>query len=164
MPNGYFKVLIMVNLITANSLFYFALEFQTNFKTKVKIETQTITFDQLPHVVSGLSEKLDRVLEILEKVGIANPIKNVKPSRRLVYAKEACLIIGKSLSSLYRGIKAPNDPIPSYKRGKLLYFYEDRISQSLCSVSSSSLTSVLYRIAAVTLLQITRNVNPSISL
>lgn len=73
MPNGYFKVLTMVNLITANSLFYFALEFQTNFKTKVKIETQTITFDQLPHVVSGLSEKLDRVLEILEKVGIANP-------------------------------------------------------------------------------------------
>jgi hypothetical protein len=36
-------------------------------------------------------------------------------------------IIGKSLSSLYRGIKAPNDPIPSYKRGKLLYFYEDEL-------------------------------------
>ena len=74
------------------------------------METPTITFDQLPHVVSGLSEKFDRVLDILEKVGIANPIKNVKPSRRLVYAKEACQIIGKSLSSLYRGIKAPNDP------------------------------------------------------
>lgn len=74
------------------------------------METPTITFDQLPHVVSGLSEKLDRVLDILEKVGIANPIKNVKPSRRLVYSKEACQIIGKSLSSLYRGIKAPNDP------------------------------------------------------
>ena len=117
----------MVNLITANSLFYFVLEFQTNFKTKVNMETPTITFDQLPHVVSGLSEKLDRVLDILEKLGIANPIKNVKPSRRLVYAKEACQIIGKSLSSLYRGIKAPNDPIPSYKRGKLLYFYEDEL-------------------------------------
>ena len=51
------------------------------------MEPQTITFDQLPHVVSGLSEKLDRVLDILEKVGIANPIKNAKPSRRLVYAK-----------------------------------------------------------------------------
>lgn len=25
----------------------------------------------------------------------------------------------------HRGIKAPYDPIPSYKRGKLLYFYED---------------------------------------
>lgn len=74
------------------------------------METSTPTFDQLPHVVSGLSEKLDRVLDILEKVGIANPIKNVKPSRRLVYSKEACQIIGKSLSSLYRGIKAPNDP------------------------------------------------------
>ena len=94
----------MVNLITANSLFYFVLEFQTNFKTKVNMETPTITFDQLPHVVSGLSEKLDRVLDILEKLGIANPIKNVKPSRRLVYAKEACQIIGKSLSSLYRCI------------------------------------------------------------
>lgn len=66
------------------------------------METPTITFDQLPHVVSGLSEKLDRVLDILEKVGISNPIKNAKPSRRLVYAKEACQIIGKSLSSLYR--------------------------------------------------------------
>ena len=36
------------------------------------METSTITFDQLPHVVSGLSEKLDRVLEMLEKVGSAN--------------------------------------------------------------------------------------------
>lgn len=54
------------------------------------MEAPPITFDQLPHVVSGLSEKLDRVLDILERVGIANPIKNVKPSRGLVYAKEAC--------------------------------------------------------------------------
>lgn len=49
------------------------------------------------------------------------------PKRRIVYAKEACTIIGKSLSTLYRAIKAPNDPIPSYKRGKLLYFYEDEL-------------------------------------
>ena len=91
------------------------------------MEASTITFDQLPHVVGGLSEKLDRVLELLEKAGIAGHSKQSKPSRRLVYAKEACQIIGKSLSSLYRGIKAPNDPIPSYKRGKLLYFYEDEL-------------------------------------
>lgn len=50
------------------------------------MEAPPITFDQLPHVVSGLSEKLDRVLDILEKVGIANPIKNVKLSRRLLSA------------------------------------------------------------------------------
>lgn len=67
------------------------------------------------------------MLDILEKVGIANHIKNAKHSRRLMYAKEACQIIGKSLSSLYRGINAPNAPIPSYKRGKLLYFYEDEL-------------------------------------
>ena len=77
--------------------------------------------------VAGLSEKLDRVLELLEKVGIANPFNQHKPKCRIVYAKEACTIIGKSLSSLYRGIKAPYDPIPSYKRGKLLYFYEDEL-------------------------------------
>ena len=88
------------------------------------MDTSTITFDQLPHVVSGLSEKLDRVLELLEKVGAANPFKQHK---RIVHAKEACTIIGKSLSTLYRAIKAPNDPIPSYKRGKLLYFYEDEL-------------------------------------
>ena len=88
------------------------------------MESTAITFDQLPHVVGGLSEKLDRVLELLEKVGIANPFNQHKPKRRIVYAKEACTIIGKSLSSLYRGIKAPYDPIPSYKRGKLLYFFD----------------------------------------
>lgn len=91
------------------------------------METSTPTFDQLPHVVSGLSEKLDSVLDILEKAGIASHSKQSKPSRRLVYAKEACQIIGKSLSGLYRGIKAPKDPIPSYKRGKLLYNYEDEL-------------------------------------
>lgn len=91
------------------------------------MEAPTITFDQLPHVVGGLSEKLDRVLELLEKAGFTGHSKQSKPSRRLVYAKEACQIIGKSFSSLYRGIKAPNDPIPSYKRGKLLYFHENEL-------------------------------------
>lgn len=91
------------------------------------METSTITFDQLPYMVSGLSEKLDRVLELLEKVDAATPFKQHKPSRRIVHTKEACMIIGKSLSTLYRAIKAPNDPIPSYKRGKLLYFYEDEL-------------------------------------
>ena len=55
------------------------------------MESTAITFDQLPHVVGGLSEKLDRVLELLEKVGIANPftasfmplVKNMSPSRKL---------------------------------------------------------------------------------
>ena len=46
------------------------------------MESTAITFDQLPHVVSGLSEKLDRVLELLEKVGIANPFNHHKSKRR----------------------------------------------------------------------------------
>lgn len=77
----------MVNLITANSLFYFALEFQTNFKAKVNMETSPPTFDQLPHVVSGLSEKLDRVLELLEKAGFTGHSKQSKPSADLCIRK-----------------------------------------------------------------------------
>ena len=46
------------------------------------MDTSTITFDQLPHVVSGLSEKLDRVLELLEKVGAANPFTENRSRER----------------------------------------------------------------------------------
>ena len=53
------------------------------------MESTAITFDQLPHVLGGLSEKLDRVLELLEKVGIAYPFNHHKPKRRIVYTKEA---------------------------------------------------------------------------
>ncbi len=61
------------------------------------MNSNTIKFGQLPHVVGGLSEKTDRVLELLEKVDIANHVNHHKPKRRIVYAKEACTIIGKSL-------------------------------------------------------------------
>ena len=87
----------------------------------------TLSFDQLPHVVSGLHAKVDRVLELLERFGDGHILKKQKPTRRIVHAKEACQILGKSLSTLYRGIKDAIDPIPSYKRGKLLYFYEDEL-------------------------------------
>lgn len=43
------------------------------------METSTPTFDQLPHVVGGLSEKLDRVLELLEKAGFTGHSKQSKP-------------------------------------------------------------------------------------
>ena len=51
------------------------------------MESTAITFDQLQHVVGCLSEKLERVLELLEKVGIANPFNQLKHKRRMVYAK-----------------------------------------------------------------------------
>lgn len=92
------------------------------------MQNAIFTFDQLPHAVSSLSQKLDRVLELLEKTGHnAGHFKQAAPARRIVHAKEACTIIGKSLSTLYRAIKAPKDPLPSYKRGKILYFYEDEL-------------------------------------
>ena len=39
------------------------------------MDTSTITFDQLPHVVIGPSEKLDRSLDLLEKVRCGQPIQ-----------------------------------------------------------------------------------------
>ncbi|MBD5238327.1 MAG: hypothetical protein HDS64_00940, partial [Bacteroidales bacterium] len=112
---GYFDVAVGHRQLTN----FLCVKISNETQNRNYMESTAITFDQLPHVVGGLSEKLDRVLELLEKVGIANPFNHHKPKRRIVYAKEACTIIGKSLSSLYRGIKAPYDPIPSYKRGKL---------------------------------------------
>ena len=73
------------------------------------MEAPTITFDQLPHVVSGLSEKLDRVLELLEKAGFTGHSKQSKPSRRLVYAKEACQI--KPRMTPFRATSAANSSI-----------------------------------------------------
>lgn len=60
------------------------------------MEAPPITFDQLPHVVNGLSEKLDRVLDILEKLCIANTIKNVKLSKRKKAPPGATKKSGKS--------------------------------------------------------------------
>ena len=96
--------------------------FRKTIQPRTDMETSTPTFDQLPHVVSGLSENLTECLTCLKRQASPATPNKPKPSRRLVYAKEACQIIGKSLSTLYRAVKAPNDPIPSYKRGKLLYF------------------------------------------
>lgn len=148
MQNGYFRKCLRLFISPSTHFQSVRFYFRKTIQNRTNMETSTPTFDQLPHVVSGLSEKLDRVLDILEKVGIANPIKNAKPSRRLVYAKEACQIIGKSLSSLYRGIKAPNDPIPSYKRGKLLYFYEDELYAWIESGRKHSVAPTLAETAA----------------
>ena len=57
------------------------------------MESTAITFDQPPDMVGGLSEKLDRMLELLEKVGVANPFNQLKHKRRMVYAKEAYTIM-----------------------------------------------------------------------
>lgn len=46
------------------------------------MDTSTITFDQLPHVVIGPSEKLDRSLDLLEKLGVANLFKQHPPQRK----------------------------------------------------------------------------------
>ena len=57
------------------------------------MESTAITFDQPPYMVGGLSEKLDRVLELVEKVGVANHFNQLKHKRRMVYAKEAYTIM-----------------------------------------------------------------------
>ena len=65
----------MVIYFTINSLSISAVLFPKTIQHRTDMETSTPTFDQLPHVVSGLSEKLDRVLDLLEKAGIASHSK-----------------------------------------------------------------------------------------
>ena len=86
---GYFDVAVGHRQLTN----FLCVKILNETQNRNYMESTAITFDQLPHVVGGLSEKLDRVLELLEKVGIANPFNHHKPKRRIVYAKEACTII-----------------------------------------------------------------------
>lgn len=90
--------------------------------------TPPLTLEQLPQAVGLLTAKVDRMLAMLEKSGLsAAHSKQANPGRRIIHAKEACTILGKSLSTLYRAVNDSHNPLPSYKRGKLLCFYEDEL-------------------------------------
>lgn len=89
------------------------------------MNSNTISFDQLPgaiqqlvNEVKSLSEKIDKMSELAETS--ANP-----DSHRVIHADEVCKMIRKSRNTLYA--MTSKGLIPSYKQGKYLYFFEDEI-------------------------------------
>ena len=92
MPNGTAYRLRRHTLNFDREGYAVAMKFQTKHKSKLYGFYHSY-IDLLSHVVGGLSEKLDRVLELLEKVGITNPFNQLKHKRRMVYANDACTIM-----------------------------------------------------------------------
>jgi len=89
------------------------------------MKTEEITFEKLPQAVSYLIKEVAHVRQLLEQ--LLNQQKN-QPSdnkHELLGVNEVCLMIKKAKPTVYT--LARNRLIPSYKRGKKLYFYKDEI-------------------------------------
>ena len=82
---------------------------------------EPITFDNLPHAVSYLTEQVEKIYQLLMTM---QPQKD-DPKHKLVDIDKACQIVQKAKPTIYRLVRT--GLIPVYKRGKKLYFYEDEL-------------------------------------
>lgn len=79
-------------------------------------------FEDLPHLLSTLKEDIIEIKELLREKQVPS---KVQPKRVLMGVNEVCQITGKAKATIYALVQ--KRIIPSYKRGKRLYFYEDEI-------------------------------------
>ena len=82
---------------------------------------EIITFDKLPQAVSYLTEQ---VIELKQMVSALQPPPSSN-NHILVEIDEAADIIMKSKPTIYRLVN--QGILPSYKKGKKLYFYKDEL-------------------------------------
>lgn len=82
---------------------------------------EIITFDKLPQAVSYLTEQ---VMELKTMVSALQP-PSPNNNHVLVEIDEAASIIMKSKPTIYRLVN--QSILPSYKKGKKLYFYKDEL-------------------------------------
>ena len=79
-----------------------------------------ITFDKLPEAVAYLIEKIAEVKALVEN------FTSKPPEKRLpIGIDDACRIIQKAKPTIYALVR--KGLIPSYKRGKKLFFYEEEL-------------------------------------
>ena len=98
-----------------------------------------ITFDKLPQAVGYLTEQVERIHKIVAALQPQTAIDK----HRIVEIDEACKITRKAKPTIYT--LARKGLIPAYKRGKKLYFYEDKLlhcnglsrAARLCWISTS---------------------------
>lgn len=81
---------------------------------------QEITFDRLPQAITYLTEQ---VAELKQLVSGLQPPQSEK--HLLVEIDDACRIIRKAKPTIYALVR--KGLLPSYKKGKKLYFYEDEL-------------------------------------
>lgn len=81
---------------------------------------EEITFEKLPQAITYLTEQ---VAELKQLVSELQPPQ--VETHQLVDIEDACRITKKAKPTIYT--LARKGLIPSYKRGKKLYFYEDEL-------------------------------------
>lgn len=79
-----------------------------------------ITFDKLPQAITYLTEQ---VAELKQLVSELQPPQSEK--HLLVGIDDTCRIIQKAKPTIYALVR--KGILPSYKKGKKLYFYEDEL-------------------------------------
>lgn len=81
---------------------------------------EEITFEKLPQAITYLTEQVD---ELKQLVSVLQPPASEK--HVLVEIDDACRIIKKAKPTIYALVR--KGLLPSYKKGKKLYFYEDEL-------------------------------------
>ena len=85
------------------------------------METNEISFENLPKAVAHLVSELAEVKSLVEKGQVS-----IVPQKRIpIDIEEACRIIGKAKPTVYALVR--KRIIPCYKNGKKLYFFEDEL-------------------------------------
>lgn len=79
-----------------------------------------ITFDKLPQAITYLTKQVEELKKLVSELLPATTDKHL-----LVEIDEACLIIRKAKPTIYALVR--KGLIPSYKKGKKLYFYKDEL-------------------------------------
>lgn len=81
---------------------------------------QEITFDKLPQAITYLTEQVAELKQLVSELQLPQPEKH-----QLVGINDACRIIQKAKPTIYALVR--KGLLPSYKKGKKLYFYEDEL-------------------------------------
>lgn len=81
---------------------------------------QEITFDKLPQAITYLTEQVAELKQLVSELQLPQLEKH-----QLVGIDDACRIIQKAKPTIYALVR--KGLLPSYKKGKKLYFYEDEL-------------------------------------
>ena len=87
------------------------------------MQSNNVSFDELPQAVAYLTEKVEELSVMVSKL---QPVQTPKV-RKPVEVDEACLILKKAKPTVYNLVR--KGILPAYKKGKKLYFYEDELLQ-----------------------------------
>jgi excisionase family DNA binding protein len=117
---------------TAETLFLFA---PYSLKT-INMETNEISFENLPKAVAHLVSELAEIKSLVEKRQAP-----IVPQKRIpIDIEEACRIIGKAKPTVYALVR--KRLIPCYKSGKKLYFFEEELLEWISKGKKKTLQEI----------------------